>query len=266
MKDEKLSFFFIPILLLSTNTIKISSNQEKITITILYDNYTLGEGTKSDWDFSCIVEGTEKTILFDAGYKENILKHNIDTLNIDVNKVEIVFLSHNHLDHTGGLNEVTSKNSNLELYFGKSFPENMESKYLEKGIKSVRIEGPREICKNVFTSGELKGRANEQSLIVNTNKGIVIITGCSHPGIINIIERVKELHKGKIYMVIGGFHLLEFSNNKIEKIINRMKESGVEFCGPSHCTGDNAISLFKQAYREKYINLGVGKKIEIEIE
>jgi 7,8-dihydropterin-6-yl-methyl-4-(beta-D-ribofuranosyl)aminobenzene 5'-phosphate synthase len=234
-----------------------------ITITILYDNYIFSEGLQTDWGFSCIIKGTEKTILFDAGTKSDILFHNINKLNVNPKDVELVVISHIHGDHTGGLSAFLDKNNKVTVYIPVSFPDEFVSKVEKAGAKVVSVDKPVEICKNVSLTGEMGGLIKEQSLILDTSKGLVVITGCAHPGIIGIVKRAKEVTDKEIYLVCGGFHLLNKSEDEVNQIINQFKDLGVMKVGATHCTGDNAIKLFKEAYKEKFVQMGAGKAIKI---
>ena len=170
---------------------------------------------------------------------------------------------HNHLDHTGGLGSVLGKKAGIPVYFGNSFPESFSQNISNNGATPIRVNEPIEISENVYSTGELHGSTNEQSLILNTEKGLVIITGCSHPGIINILNRAQEIFDKNIYLVFGGFHLSGYSDTEINQIIQEFKALGVEKCGPTHCTGERPIALFEEAYGENYIPMGVGQVIQI---
>lgn len=236
---------------------------QQISMTIVYDNYMFKQGTQSDWGFSCFIEGTEKTILFDTGYQGHILLQNIDHLEIDLDSLDLIVISHNHLDHTGGIDSVLGRQSDVSVYFGSSFPRSFSHNIMNHGANPVQVDDPVDICKNVFSTGELDGPVIEQSLILDTEKGLVIITGCSHPGIVNILKKVKEIIDKNIYLVFGGFHLLNHSDAEINQIIQEFKTLGVEKCGATHCTGDRAIALFQEAYGEDYIPMGVGQIIQV---
>ncbi len=99
---------------------------------------------------------------------------------------------------------------------------------------------------------------------MKTGAGLVVITGCSHPGIIKILERTKKLHDEDIYMSFGGFHLLRHSDDAFSEIIRRFKQLGVKRCGAMHCTGDAQINAFKKAYGESFVPMGVGKILTFE--
>ena len=235
-----------------------------VTITILYDNYPFKEGLKTDWGFSCIIEGTEKTILFDTGTKSDILFHNIELLKVSTAGVELVALSHIHGDHTGGLAAFLKKNNKVSVYVPNSFPDTFKKRVEDSGAKLVSVSEPVEICSGVHLTGEIKGPVNEQALILETNKGLVVITGCAHPGIAGMVRRAKEVVKKDVYLVFGGFHLVNASDTEVKAIISQFKDMGVQKVGATHCTGDRAIELFKKAYGENFIRMGVGKVIQIK--
>ena len=129
------------------------------------------------------------------------------------------------------------------------------------GAKALVVKNPVEICKDVYLSGELGDRIKEHSLAINTKKGLVIICGCSHPGIINIIKNFKETLNRDIYLVFGGFHLMNKTKQEMNEIIDQMKKLGVQKCGATHCTGEQQIQMFKKAFGDDYITMGVGRVI-----
>jgi 7,8-dihydropterin-6-yl-methyl-4-(beta-D-ribofuranosyl)aminobenzene 5'-phosphate synthase len=104
----------------------------------------------------------------------------------------------------------------------------------------------------------------EQSLIVSTGRGVIVVTGCAHPGIVNILQTVKELNADPILLVIGGFHLGALRRAQLEEIIDNFRKLGVEKVGPCHCTGELARQRFKQEYGNDYLDVGVGRLIEFE--
>ena len=104
----------------------------------------------------------------------------------------------------------------------------------------------------------------EQALLIETSQGIILITGCAHPGIVDIVKKAKDVLKKDIYLVFGGFHLVETSANQVNRIIAEFEDLGVQKVGATHCTGDEAIELFKKAYGENFVALGVGKRITVD--
>jgi len=237
-------------------------NQE-FTFTVVYDNNPYNPDLKTDWGFSCFIQGAEKNILFDTGTRGNILLSNMNRLSIDPQDIEIVVLSHFHKDHTGGLPALLKENPNVTVYVPDFFPSQFKNSIKEAGASYVDVKSHQKIEENVYTSGVISGWINEQSLIVDSKKGLVLITGCAHPRIVNIIETVKDLTKKDIFLVFGGFHLTGFEDPEIHEIIRSFKQQGVKKTGPSHCSGKEARSLFNQAYGDDYIAIGVGKEITV---
>jgi 7,8-dihydropterin-6-yl-methyl-4-(beta-D-ribofuranosyl)aminobenzene 5'-phosphate synthase len=235
-----------------------------LRFTILYDNYLYKEGTKPDWGFSCLIEGTEKTILFDTGTDPRILMHNVDVLEVDLKKVGLIVISHNHGDHTGGLSAVLERNPAVTVYFPVSFPPSFGRSVEELQARAQTVDKPIQICRDVYLTGEMGNEIKEQSLIIDTAKGLIVVTGCSHPGIVNILRRSREVVDKPIRLVFGGFHLGEASNAEMQKIIASFKALKVEKCGATHCTGDAQIAMFKKAFGEDYVPMGTGRIIESE--
>jgi len=231
----------------------------KITVTILYDNNAFTPGTQADWGYSCLIEGTEKTILFDAGTKPEVFFHNVEALDVDLTKVDLVVISHEHGDHTGALAQVLEQNHGLTVYHPVSFSDQFVSSVKQAGATSIPVTEPVEIIDDVYLTGEMGGDIKEQSLILRTGDGPVVITGCSHPGIVEILEMAKQILDEEIFMVFGGFHLLRHSDDEMVEIIERFKQLGVEKCGAMHCTGDQQIAAFQDAYGENFVAMGAGR-------
>jgi 7,8-dihydropterin-6-yl-methyl-4-(beta-D-ribofuranosyl)aminobenzene 5'-phosphate synthase len=240
-----------------------SQEGPSLRFTILYDNYVHQEGTRADWGFSCLVEGAEKTILFDTGTRPEILMHNVEALKVDLKKVDLVVLSHEHGDHTGGLPAVLKANPRVTVLFPVSFPPDFGQRARELGAETQTVDKPVEICRHAQLTGEMGEQIKEQSLILDTPRGLVIVTGCSHQGIVNILERAKEVLDRPIHLVFGGLHLGNTPDAEVRKIIASFKDLKVERCGATHCTGDRAIALFKAAFGDRFISMGTGKVIEV---
>ncbi|UCE17184.1 MAG: MBL fold metallo-hydrolase [Gemmatimonadota bacterium] len=237
-----------------------------VKMTVVYDNYVHQEGTTADWGFACFIEGYEETILFDTGYNGGILLGNIDFLNVDLDRLDVVVLSHNHADHTGGLGSVLSRAPHITAYMGISYAHTRSPFISAVGGTTIAVDESVEICEHVYSTGELEGPVYEQSLILDTDEGLVVVTGCSHPGIVNILHRAKEVLDKDIYLVFGGFHLGAHSDAEVDQIIQEFQALGVEYCGCTHCTGDHQISLFEEVYGDHFVPLGTGKVIEVSIQ
>jgi len=120
------------------------------------------------------------------------------------------------------------------------------------------------LAENVFSSGELGSEIVEQSLIILTPEGPIVITGCAHPGIVYIVQRAKELFADPVLLLMGGFHLVRKNEANLSLIISPLKSLGVRYTAPCHCSGDTAHRKFGQYFSQNYINLGVGKIINFE--
>jgi len=210
-------------------------------ITILYDNTVFKSNLKPDWGFSCLVEIYNRTILFDTGSNGSILLENMKKLDIDPLSIDEVFISHPHFDHVGGLSAFLNENNNAKIYVPISL----------RGIRNAKeiiyVDEPKELHENIFSTGELDHI--EQSMAVKTDKGLVLIVGCSHPKMKNILKAASQF--GRVYAIIGGLH--GFNEFELFK--------DLEVICPTHCT--QHIAEIKSLYPEKYIEGGAGKIIEI---
>jgi 7,8-dihydropterin-6-yl-methyl-4-(beta-D-ribofuranosyl)aminobenzene 5'-phosphate synthase len=236
---------------------------KQFAITVVHDNYSCCEGPKAAWGFSAFVGGFEKGILFDTGSDGTLLLENMARLQIPPGDVGIVVLSHVHGDHTGGLTGLLKENSRVTVYLPQSFPARFKEVVRGYGAVLVDVSEPQEISPGVYTTGILGRLVREQALVVHTERGLVVLTGCSHPGIVTILEKVRSLHEGSILLVMGGFHLEWATAGRVQRIITAFKDYGVQYVAPTHCSGDKARQLFQQEYGEHYIDAGVGKTISL---
>ncbi|MFP4001565.1 MAG: MBL fold metallo-hydrolase [Thermoplasmata archaeon] len=210
-------------------------------VTIIYDNTVFKKGLQSDWGFSALIESENKpTILFDTGGNGKILLKNMSTLGIDTSSVDEVFITHAHFDHTGGLSAFLSENNKVKIWTPPSF----------RGVKYakevVKLREPTELHDGIYSTGELEGI--EQSLCVETEKGVVVIAGCSHPSMENILETASQF--GRVYGIIGGLHGTEPGPLR-----------DLELICATHCT-KHKVGI-KKLYPERYIEGGAGRVIEI---
>jgi len=214
----------------------------KIEVTIIYDNKTYKRDLEADWGFSCLVEAENTpVILFDAGTKGGMLLRNMKKLGIEPGSIDEVFISHAHFDHTGGLSHFLKVNKDVKVYVPTSFCKPLGAKEV------ISVKEPLRIHESIFSTGELS--SVEQSLVVKTEKGLVVVAGCSHPGVGTILEAASQF--GKVYALIGGLHgFREF---------DKVKDLGL-IC-PTHCTQHK--SEIESLYPEKYTEGGVGTVIKI---
>ena len=233
----------------------------KICIAIVYDNYKVNPNLTSSWGFGCVIRTPDKDILFDTGGDSTILLSNMDKMGIDPKDIDIVVISHIHGDHVGGLNGFLEKNGDVKVYIPSSFPDSIREKIKSYGAKCFDVKDSMKISDNIYTTGEMGTWIKEQSLILDTKEGLVVITGCAHPGVINIAKKAKQILHKKIYLFMGGFHLFNASKSELKSIIKGFRNLGIKKVAPSHCSGDRCRQLFKEEYKEDYIESGVGKII-----
>jgi len=209
-------------------------------ITIIYDNEAWEKGLKADWGFSCLIEAYDKNILFDTGAQAGILLGNMEKVSVDPRVIDEIVISHSHWDHTGGLSGFLTLNP-CRVYIPSSCP------LPPVGDDVIRVKAPMKIHENIFSTGELRGI--EQSLVVKTEAGLVVIVGCSHPGVKEIFEEASR--HGKIKFLIGGLHGFNEFNlvRDLEKIC------------PTHCT--QYKKEIKALFPDKYVEGGAGRVIEI---
>lgn len=210
-------------------------------LTILYDNESDAEGLQADWGFSCLVSHGGINLLFDTGANGEILLKNMSKLGIKPGSIDVVFVSHVHFDHAGGLSSFLNQNADVKVYAPTSL----------RGIRSARdvvyVDEPLEIGGGLYSTGLLADM--EQSLAVRAEAGLVVIVGCSHPGVTSILEAAE--HYGSSVGLIGGLH--GFSDFDVLRSLNLV-------C-PTHCT--EHIAEIRSRYPEKYVRGGVGVSIEI---
>ncbi len=209
-------------------------------ITIIYDNETCKPGLKSDWGFSCLVEAHERKILFDTGANGAILLGNMRELNIEPTSVEDVVISHNHWDHTGGLPAFLTLNP-CRVYVPASCGE------AAGAAETVRVKNSLKLHDGIFSTGELEGV--EQSLVVGVEDGVVVVAGCSHPGVGRILDAASQF--GRVRALIGGLH-----GFKDFDII-----ADLDMVCATHCT--QFKSGIESRYPGKYTEGGAGTVIDI---
>ena len=211
-------------------------------ITIVYDNEVKEERLRAGWGFSAFIESAKMPrILFDTGADSPTLLHNMKELSITPKAIEIIIISHAHGDHTGGLSEILNQNKTAELYIPSSFRRAFPG-------RKVTIVGkePVQVGKDVFSTGELE--SIEQSLALKTDKGVFVVTGCSHPAMRNILGAASKF--GKPCGIAGGFH--SFHD------FNAFKDLSVIY--PCHCTQYKRAIL--DSFEGKAFECGAGLVIE----
>jgi 7,8-dihydropterin-6-yl-methyl-4-(beta-D-ribofuranosyl)aminobenzene 5'-phosphate synthase len=272
---------------------RAAAPESKNQITILYDAFGTDPSMTKDWGFSALVEVAGKRILFDTGNDADIFAANVKAKGVDLKTLDFVVLSHRHSDHMAGLNYVLSVNPSVKIYapkegfgiYGSSLPSSFyrkdetlppEMRYYGgvppeimkfgaawHGAKFELIDKTTEIAPGITLialvsdapgTKELK----ELSLAVNTPEGLVLVVGCSHPGIEKIVETAASINP-KIHLIAGGFHLVVASDDVVARTVAALKDTfKVESVAPGHCTGEPTFAALKKAFGDQYLYAGLG--------
>ncbi len=215
---------------------------------ILFDNYNTNPTCQALWGFSAYLE--EFKLLFDTGSNGRVLLKNMQELGVDVKEIEYMFITHSHWDHIGGIDSILELNPNITLFIPSSLSKHLinDLKTLAKDVKICTKE-PLHLFGKLYSTGLLGDDMPEQSLIIKDAE-TKVITGCGHFGIQNIAKIASEVIDQQIDFVIGGFHLLNSSDEDILNSISGLKKLGVTKVMPTHCSGDKAIKMYKESYKE----------------
>ena len=246
------------------DVMKETQRTDMITITMLYNNISFDPNLTTGWGLACLIEGLEKTILLDTGDNGQILLSNMDKLKKDPAAVDILVLSHAHGDHTGGLTDFLGAAGSVTLWVPESFPDDFKKGVVEAAYELISVDKAAEITNGLWTTGQMGTLIKEQALVLSTPKGLAVITGCAHPGIVNMVEKAKQICSDEIYLALGGFHLMRDSSDRVEHVIDELKNLGVKKNAPSHCTGKRPVDMFRQAWKEDFMDFGCGATVFIE--
>ena len=267
-------------------------------ITILYDAFGTDPAMTKDWGFSALVEVAGKRILFDTGDNAEIFAANVKAKGVDLSKLDFVILSHRHSDHIAGLSYVLSVNPTVKIYapkegfgiFGSSLPSSFyrkddslpaDMRYYDGKPPEVMkfgaawanahfelIDQTTEIAPGITLIAlisDLPGtrELKELSLAVNGPDGLILVVGCSHPGIERIVEAAAAINP-KIRLIAGGFHMVVAPDEAITKVVAALKDRfKVESIAPGHCTGEPTFAALKKAFGDKYLYAGLGTSIAL---
>lgn len=267
-------------------------------VTILYDAFGKLPAMRKDWGYSAFIEHAGKRILFDTGNNPRLFAENVETAGVDLEKLDFVIISHRHLDHTAGLSHLLSVNPRVRIYapkeafgvFGSELPSRFyrkqdslpaEMRYydghpadtLEFGSawpegNFVLVDSTVEVAPGVHVIALVSDAVGtkelrELSLALETPRGMIVVAGCSHPGIERIVEATAGVDR-RVHMVFGGFHLPAAPDEDIARIAATLRDTyDVERVAPGHCTGEPAFYRFRQLWKGRYTYAGVGSVIEL---
>jgi len=219
----------------------------------------------SKWGLSFLVGDN---LLFDTFSSPKILLANMKKMNIDLSAIRHVAISHDYWDHTGGLTGLLERNKKLIVYACPGFSNELKEKVISSGAPLMEVEKFFRIEPNIYTTGEISGIyadffIAEQSLVIENNGKLSLITGCAHPGIVSIIEEVKNHFKKEVESIIGGFHLYDKTPDKIASTAGEIIKLGVKKVYSTHCTGERAERIFRKKFTKGFAILKSGDILNI---
>lgn len=211
---------------------------------IVYDNEA-ESGFISGWGFSCLIETTDEKILFDTGWDGNLLLHNMKRFGVEREDINSIVISHAHWDHAGGITHVL--HPEVSIYVPHSFSSRLKKEISDRA--GLLETGATEITEGVYTTDEIGSKIKEQAVVLKTEGGVVVVTGCAHPGLEKMLDSARRI--GEVHGVIGGFH----GFNKFERL------EDVSMIVPCHCT--RYKSRLKKRFPDACMECKAGVVIEI---
>src|SRR5580765_3851184 len=275
-----------------------SAGPGKAQITVLYDAFGRSSAMQKDWGYAALIEYGGKRILFDTGNNSDLLAQNAKAKGIDLSKLDFVVMSHRHGDHMGGMAYLLSVNPKVKIYapregfgvYGADLPSTFyrkdgslppEQRYYDGAPPAVMrfgaawptanfelIDRTTEIFPGIHLIALVSDKPGtlelrELSLAINTPDGIVIVVGCSHPGIDKIVAAAAAINP-RIHFIAGGFHLVVSNDQEIEKIVATLRDTfKVAFVAPGHCTGEPTFTALKKAFGDRYLYAGLGTTVPL---
>jgi 7,8-dihydropterin-6-yl-methyl-4-(beta-D-ribofuranosyl)aminobenzene 5'-phosphate synthase len=235
--------------------------QDAITATVLFDNFWTDDRLKTGWGYALLLETPEHTVLFDTGENGEVLLENMRLLGKDPMAIEAVVISHAHGDHTGGLEALLNLGIEPRIYLLESFPEELTVGAMASQDVVFPMPG-EEIVPGIRSTGQVGRTIPEQGLVLDTRDGPVLLTGCAHPGVVEMARRAADVTGAPVHAVLGGFHLNQAPGAELARVVDGFKEMGVVKAGPTHCSGLAAMNVFQTAYGENFQRMGVGRVLE----
>lgn len=230
----------------------------KITITF---NNMIGDSTlKADWGMVAVIDTGDEKILFDTGSDGKILFNNLERLGISLSDMNHVIISHNHWDHTGGLELLLDKHPGITVHIPE-IDSKLHDSIVRKDARLKISKTPEKITSGCFCSEVLTDSRgiSEQALIIKGKQGYTVLTGCAHPG----VSKLARLAPEPRYLVTGGFHLYKANHDTIAHCAEELAALNVKYLAPSHCTGEKAIKFFKNRFHDKILDGSLGVSFEI---
>ena len=268
-------------------------------VIILYDSFGKSPSVTMDWGFAALVEYGGKRILFDTGNNAKIFEHNVKAVGVDLRNLDFVVMSHRHGDHMGGLAYLLKVNPTVKIYapkersgvYGDDQPSSTwyrkdpslpaEQRYYSGAPPEIihmgeawsaanfqLIDKNIEIVPGMYLialvsdkSGTLELR--ELSLAIRTPDGLVLVVGCSHPGVERIVQEASAIDH-HINLLFGGLHQIQAPDPEVERIARVLHDQyKLDRIAPGHCTGEPEFAALKKTFGDHYLYAGVGSVVDL---
>jgi 7,8-dihydropterin-6-yl-methyl-4-(beta-D-ribofuranosyl)aminobenzene 5'-phosphate synthase len=219
----------------------------------------------NQWGVSFLINDS---ILFDAFSDPGTLEKRFRRYRIEPDMIEQIVISHDHWDHTGGLEWILSRNRKAKVISCNSVPDIFKERLRLSGNPVLFVgKGIHKIQDSIYSTGEMhceyKGTPLfEQAVVVEENDSLIVVTGCAHPGINTMVNSIESLFSKKIKLLIGGFHLTGKTNSELDEITGMLVETNIEYIAPCHCTGKGAIKSLKKRFGCKCLSIKPGTVID----
>lgn len=236
-------------------------------MTILFDNYPGVAGLESLWGFAAIFQTPRLTVLFDTGSNGRALLRNMAALGVDPASIDLLFLSHPHWDHIGGLDSILESNPQMTVVVHEGFSKHL-IRDLDSQCRELVLVGkePTQLAPGIISTGMLDSEPPEQAMVIDLPDAVCAVSGCAHPGMEVIVKHAGRFLDKRVEWAIGGFHLMYADSAQIARSIRSLQDLGVRFVVPTHCTGDDALVAFRRAYGSYCIPGGVGRKVVLDMD
>jgi 7,8-dihydropterin-6-yl-methyl-4-(beta-D-ribofuranosyl)aminobenzene 5'-phosphate synthase len=230
-----------------------------VEIVTVFDNEAAVTDVETGWGLAVWIRAGEETVLFDTGSDAEVVLANLRRLGLDPAQIDHVVLSHGHCDHAGGLAGLAEAAPGARIHLPFEPGATLCGKPLPARERIEVIRPVTTIAPGVRTTGVLRDGTDELGVVVNTSAGLVLITGCAHPGIVRLVHRATTVFPVRpMELVMGGFHLESASGDKLSRIVAAFLRLGVRTVAPTHCTGARARARFRAAYADRFLGGGVG--------
>jgi 7,8-dihydropterin-6-yl-methyl-4-(beta-D-ribofuranosyl)aminobenzene 5'-phosphate synthase len=277
---------------------KTVADRSPARISVLFDAFGMDATMTKDWGYAALIEIDGKRILFDTGSDPDILAKNVRAKGVDLTKLDFVILSHRHSDHIGGASLLRTVNPQVRIYapkesfgvFGSDLPGSFYRKDEALPAKMRYYDGaPPQTLKfgSVFPGANIHlidktteiapkvtlialvsdapgtRELKELSLALDTPAGLVLIVGCSHPGIEAILAEASKINP-HVHFIAGGLHLVVANDSVVEKISSALHDTyKVDYIAPGHCTGEPAFATLRKLFGDRYIYAGSGTTLSL---